>query len=116
MLALDVKRSALLLLVAFQLSAINYQLSTFSGYRVDPLPLLGAELKFLRRYVLLKMCERRCARDWQHDRRFLQQPGERELHHADIVTLGFCFQWIIRLAQRRVPTAANRRPRNESHL
>src|SRR5581483_821818 len=47
---------------------------------------------------------------------FLQQPRERELHHADVATFRFGFQRITGLAQRGVPTAANRRPRNKSHL
>ena len=56
------------------------------------------------------------SRDRQHDRRSLQQPGERELHDADIVTFRFGFQRMARLAQRTAPASANRRPRNESHL
>src|SRR5213076_3345681 len=62
------------------------------------------------------MRERRCAGDRQHDRRSLQQPRERELHHADIVTFRFGFQRIARLTQRTAPAPTNRRPRNESHL
>src|SRR5439155_19543175 len=92
------------------------RLSTLPRQIFDPLPLLRAELEFRRSHVLLEMRERRCARDRQHDRRSLQQPGERELHHADIVTFRFGFQLIVRLTQRTSPTPADRRPRNESHL
>ena len=62
------------------------------------------------------MRERRCARDRQHHRRSLQQPRERELHDADVVTFRFGFQWFARRAQRTAPTPAERRSRNESHL
>src|SRR5881392_3252575 len=86
--------------------------SMWPSQTFDPLPLVRTELEFLRSHVLLEMRERRCARDRQHDRRSLQQPGERELHHADIVTLRFGFQRTARLAQRTSPTATDRRPRN----
>src|SRR2546422_6016162 len=58
--------------------------STLFPYTTLFRSLLRAELEFLRCHVLLEMRQRRCAGDRQHDRRSLQQPRERELHHADI--------------------------------
>src|SRR5437667_717457 len=108
--ALDIERSA------FASLSATSQFSTRPRQIFDPLPLVRTELEFRRSHVLLEMRERRCARDRQHDRRFLQQPGERELHDADIETSRFGFQCIAGLAQRTAPTATDRRPRNESHF
>ena len=58
--ALDVERSAF---ASPSSPSLNNQLSTLSRQRLDPLPFLRAELEFGRTHVLLKMRERRCARD-----------------------------------------------------
>src|SRR5438128_3838499 len=78
--------------------ASSNQLSTLPRQIFNPLPIVRSELEFRRSHVLLEMRERRCARDRQHDRRFLQQPGESELHDANVVTLCFGVQWIAGLA------------------
>ena len=60
--------------------------------------LLG-KLKFRGGHILFEMGERRCSRDWQYNRRFLQQPRQRELHGADVTTFRFGFERIARLGQ-----------------
>src|SRR5437899_8131475 len=83
---------------------------------LNPLPILSGKLKFRGSHILFEMGERRCSGDWQHNRRFLQQPRERELHGADVMAFRFGFERIATLGQRTSPAPPNRSPWHEAHL
>src|SRR5438045_3906883 len=59
------------------------------GDLLDRLPVFFRKLNFRRRDIFLQVRDRRRAGDRQHHRRSVQQPRQRELHDARVMTFHF---------------------------
>src|ERR1700730_7836188 len=81
----------------------------------DPLPLGSRELDLRRCHVFLQMRNRRSARDRQHHRRSLEEPGQRKLIDRDAGPFRFRCERTVWLG-KRTSASADGRPRDKAEL